>query len=30
MPDNGYWTLGKRAVKAWSDGKKLKKKQSIG
>ncbi len=23
MPDNGYWTLGDRAGKAWNDGKKL-------
>ncbi|OPY28447.1 MAG: FMN reductase (NADH) RutF [Methanocella sp. PtaU1.Bin125] len=23
MPDNGYWALGERAGKAWSDGKKL-------
>jgi hypothetical protein len=23
MPDNGYWTIGDRAGKAWNDGKKL-------
>jgi flavin reductase (DIM6/NTAB) family NADH-FMN oxidoreductase RutF len=26
MPDNSYWTVGDRAGKAWSDGKKLMKK----
>jgi flavin reductase (DIM6/NTAB) family NADH-FMN oxidoreductase RutF len=26
MPDNGYWTLGDRVGKAWSDGRKLVKK----
>ena len=26
MPDNGYWTVGERAGKAWSDGRKLMKK----
>jgi flavin reductase (DIM6/NTAB) family NADH-FMN oxidoreductase RutF len=24
MPDNGYWRVGERVGRAWSDGKKLK------